>query len=89
MKSEPEDDDLPLNTTYEEIENLLSKCDLSEDALISRDLDELGKSRGLLQSEVEQLKAWREKVIDDNAKRREEGILLLIDDIQDKCFKKS
>ena len=89
LKSEPEDEDLPLNTTYEEIENLLSKCDLSEDGLISRDLDELGKSRGLLQREVEQLKAWREKVVDDNAKRREEGILLLIDDIQDKCFKKS
>ena len=88
LKSEPDDEDLPAHTDYDGIDHLLSKCDLSEDGLISSDLDELGKARGLLQSEVDRLKAWREKVLDENEKRREEGILLLIDDIQDKCFKK-
>ena len=68
--------------------SVLRKYGLTEDSLLSKDSGELRDSMEIEERDQSLLCKWREKILLENQKRREEGIIYLIDDLQDKCFRK-
>ena len=77
------DEEPPLDSTM--AHKLLDKFDLEDSQLLKFNVSYINELPGVTENEADILRQWRDVLLEQ---KREESILHMIDDFQDKCFKK-
>lgn len=78
-----QEEELPVDSIMSE--KLFEKFSTDADRLMKYDSNYIDELPGITENEANMLKAWRDRLMEQ---KREESILHLLDDYQDRCFKK-